>query len=193
MPNAIKPSEISEVLLSQLRDIKSDLQFEEIGKVLQVSDGVVRIYGLDHAEAGELLDCGNGVMAVVMNLEPDNVGAVLMGPTDLLKEGAVVRRTRRIASIPVGEALVGRVVDPLGNPLDGLGNIGGEKVDMPLERKAPGVIYRQPVNEPLQTGLKAIDAMIPIAAASANSSSATARPARRPWRSTPSSTSGTIS
>ena len=162
MANAIKPSEISEVLLSQLRDIKSDLQFEEIGKVLQVSDGVVRIYGLDHAEAGELLDCGNGVMAVVMNLEPDNVGAVLMGPTDLLKEGAVVRRTRRIASIPVGESLVGRVVDPLGNPLDGLGNIGGEKVDMPLERKAPGVIYRQPVNEPLQTGLKAIDAMIPI-------------------------------
>ena len=162
MANAIKPSEISEVLLSQLRDIKSDLQFEEIGKVLQVSDGVVRIYGLDHAEAGELLDCGNGVMAVVMNLEPDNVGAVLMGPTDLLKEGAVVRRTRRIASIPVSEELVGRVVDPLGNPLDGLGNIGGEKVDMPLERKAPGVIYRQPVHEPLQTGLKAIDAMIPI-------------------------------
>ena len=162
MANAIKPSEISEVLLSQLRDIKSDLQFEEIGKVLQVSDGVVRIYGLDHAEAGELLDCGDGVMAVVMNLEPDNVGAVLMGPTDLLKEGAVVRRTRRIASIPVGEALVGRVVDPLGNPLDGLGAIDGEKVDMPLERKAPGVIYRQPVSEPLQTGLKAIDAMIPI-------------------------------
>ena len=162
MANAIKPSEISEVLLSQLREMKSDLQFEEIGKVLQVSDGVVRIYGLDHAEAGELLDCGDGVMAVVMNLEPDNVGAVLMGPTDLMKEGAVVRRTRRIASIPVGEALVGRVVDPLGNPLDGMGNIGGEKVDMPLERKAPGVIYRQPVNEPLQTGLKAIDAMIPI-------------------------------
>ena len=162
MANAIKPSEISEVLLSQLRDIKSDLQFEEIGKVLQVSDGVVRIYGLDHAEAGELLDCGDGVMAVVMNLEPDNVGAVLMGPTDLLKEGAIVRRTHRIASIPVGESLVGRVVDPLGNPLDGLGNIGGDKVDMPLERKAPGVIFRQPVSEPLQTGLKAIDAMIPI-------------------------------
>ena len=162
MANAIKPSEISEVLLSQLRDIKSDLQFEEIGKVLQVSDGVVRIYGLDHAEAGELLDCGDGVMAVVMNLEPDNVGAVLMGPTDLLKEGAIVRRTHRIASIPVGESLVGRVVDPLGNPLDGLGSIDGEKVDMPLERKAPGVIFRQPVSEPLQTGLKAIDAMIPI-------------------------------
>ena len=162
MANAIKPSEISEVLLSQLREMKSDLQFEEIGKVLQVSDGVVRIYGLDHAEAGELLDCGDGVMAVVMNLEPDNVGAVLMGPTDLLKEGAVVRRTRRIASIPVGESMVGRVVDPLGNPLDGLGEIGGERLDMPLERKAPGVIYRQPVSEPLQTGLKAIDAMIPI-------------------------------
>ena len=162
MANAIKPSEISEVLLSQLREMKSDLQFEEIGKVLQVSDGVVRIYGLDHAEAGELLDCGDGVMAVVMNLEPDNVGAVLMGPTDLLKEGAVVRRTRRIASIPVGESMVGRVVDPLGNPLDGLGAIEGEKIDMPLERKAPGVIYRQPVSEPLQTGLKAIDAMIPI-------------------------------
>ena len=162
MSNAIKPSEISEVLLSQLREMKSDLQFEEIGKVLQVSDGVVRIYGLDQAEAGELLDCGNGVMAVVMNLEPDNVGAVLMGPTDLLKEGAVVRRTHRIASIPVSEQLVGRVVDPLGNPLDGLGAVGGDKIDMPLERKAPGVIYRQPVNEPLQTGLKAIDAMIPI-------------------------------
>ena len=162
MASSIKPSEISDVLLRQLREMKSDLQFEEIGKVLQVSDGVVRIYGLDHAEAGELLDCGDGVMAVVMNLEPDNVGAVLMGPTDLLKEGTVVRRTHRIASIPVGESLVGRVVDPLGNPLDGLGTIDGEKVDMPLERKAPGVIFRQPVSEPLQTGLKAIDAMIPI-------------------------------
>jgi F-type H+-transporting ATPase subunit alpha len=162
MASSIKPSEISEVLLSQLREMKSDLRFEEIGKVLQVSDGVVRIYGLDHAEAGELLDCGDGVMAVVMNLEPDNVGAVLMGPTDLLKEGTVVRRTHRIASVPVGEQMVGRVVDPLGNPLDGLGNIEGERVDMPLERKAPGVIFRQPVSEPLQTGLKAIDAMIPI-------------------------------
>ena len=159
---SLKPSEVSDILLEQLRDMSTGLQFEEIGKVLQVSDGVVRIYGLDHAEAGELLDCGNGVMAVVMNLEPDNVGAVLMGPTENIKEGAVVRRTRRIASIPVGESLIGRVVDPLGNPLDGLGTIEGDKVDMPLERKAPGVIYRQPVNEPLQTGLKAIDAMIPI-------------------------------
>ena len=159
---SLKPSEVSDILLEQLRDMKTGLQFEEIGKALQVSDGVVRIYGLDHAEAGELLDCGNGVMAVVMNLEPDNVGAVLMGPTESIKEGMVVRRTRRIASIPVGEGLIGRVVDPLGNPLDGMGSVEGEKVDMPLERKAPGVIYRQPVSEPLQTGLKAIDAMIPI-------------------------------
>ena len=162
MATSLKPSEVSEVLLQQLKDIKSNLQFEEIGKVLQVSDGVVRVYGLDHAEAGELLDCGSGVMGVVMNLEADNVGAVLMGPTDHVKEGMVVRRTGRIASIGVSEGLLGRVVDPLGNPLDGLGAIEGEKVDMPLERKAPGVIYRQPVSEPLQTGLKAIDAMIPI-------------------------------
>ena len=159
---SLKPSEVSEVLLSQLRDMKTDLQFEQIGKVLQVSDGVVRIYGLDKAEAGELLDCGDGIMAVVMNLETDNVGAVLMGPTDHVKEGMVVRRTGRIASIGVCDKLLGRVVDPLGNPLDGLGPVDGEKLDMPLERKAPGVIYRQPVSEPLQTGLKAIDAMIPI-------------------------------
>ena len=162
MATSLKPSEVSDVLLAQLREMKNDLKFEEVGKVLQVSDGVVRIYGLDNAEAGELLDCGNGVMGVVMNLEADNVGAVLMGPTDLLKEGAVVRRTGRIASIGVNDNLMGRVIDPLGNPLDGLGPIEGEKVDMPLERKAPGVIFRQPVCEPLQTGLKAIDAMIPI-------------------------------
>ena len=162
MATSLKPSEVSDILLGQLQDMKTDLQFEEIGKALQVSDGVVRVYGLDKAEAGELLDCGNGVMGVVMNLETDNVGAVLMGPTDQLKEGMVVRRTGRIASIGVCDALLGRVVDPLGNPLDGLGPIDGEKVDMPLERKAPGVIYRQPVSEPLQTGLKAIDAMIPI-------------------------------
>ena len=161
MANSIKPSEISEVLLSQLREMKDDFQFEEIGKVLQVSDGVVRIYGLDKAEAGELLDCG-GIRAVVMNLEPDNVGAVLMGPTDPIKEGMIVHRTGRIASIGVGESLVGRVVDPLGTPLDGLGPVEGELTDMPLERKAPGVIFRQPVTQPLQTGLKAIDAMIPI-------------------------------
>ena len=162
MATSLKPGEVSEILLEQLKDMKNDLQFEEIGKALQVSDGVVRIYGLDHAEAGELLDCGDGVMAVVMNLETDNVGAVLMGPTDHVKEGMVVRRTGRIASIGVCDQLLGRVVDPLGNPLDGLGPVDGEKLDMPLERKAPGVIYRQPVSEPLQTGLKAIDAMIPI-------------------------------
>ena len=162
MATSLKPSEVSDILLGQLKEMKNDLQFEEIGKVLQVSDGVVRLYGLDHAEAGELLDCGEGVMAVVMNLEADNVGAVLMGPTDHLKEGRVVRRTGRIASIGVCDQLLGRVIDPLGNPLDGMGPIEGDKVDMPLERKAPGVIFRQPVSEPLQTGLKAIDAMIPI-------------------------------
>ena len=158
----IKPSEISQVLLEQLKDIDTSLRFEEIGKVLQVSDGVARMYGLTNAEAGELLEFESGVMGVVMNLEQDNVGAVLLGPTDEIKEGMTVRRTGRIASIKVGEKILGRVVDPLGEPLDGLGKIEGELTEMPLERKAPGVIYRQPVTEPLQTGLKAIDAMIPI-------------------------------
>ena len=158
----IKPSEISQVLLEQLKDIDTSLQFEEIGKVLQVSDGVARMYGLTNAEAGELLEFESGVMGVVMNLEQDNVGAVLLGPTDEIKEGMAVRRTGRIASINVGEKMLGRVVDPLGEPLDGLGKIEGDLTEMPLERKAPGVIYRQPVTEPLQTGLKAIDAMIPI-------------------------------
>jgi len=158
----IKPSEISDILLKQLESIDLSVKYEEIGKVLQVSDGVARIYGLAGAEAGELLDFGNGVMGVVMNLEEDNVGAVLLGPTDLVKEGMEVKRTRQIASIDVGESMLGRVVDPLGNPLDGLGRIEGDLTRMPLERKAPGVIYRQPVNEPLQTGLKSIDAMIPI-------------------------------
>ena len=162
MAQNLKASEISEVLLNQLKDIKETIGLEEIGTVLQVSDGVARIYGLAEAEAGELLEFENGVMAVVMNLEEDNVGAVLMGPTDQVKEGMSVRRTGRIASIRVGEQMLGRVVDPLGNPLDGLGAISGELFEMPLERKAPGVIYRQPVSEPLQTGLKAIDAMIPI-------------------------------
>ena len=161
--NNLKASELSEVLLGQLRDMSAALHMEETGKVLQVSDGVVRLYGLSGAEAGELLEFeDSGMMAVVMNLEPENVGAVLMGPTERIKEGMTARRTRRIASIPVSEQMLGRVVDPLGNPLDGLGPIGGDKIDMPLERKAPGVIFRQPVTEPLQTGLKAIDAMIPI-------------------------------
>ena len=160
--NTIKPSEISEVLLSQLKEIDAGLQYEEIGKVLQVSDGVVRIYGLLGAEAGELLEFDNGIKAVVMNLEEDNVGAVLLGPTDKIKEGMTVKRTRRIASLNVGEGMLGRVVNPLGEPLDGKGEIDGDLVEMPLERKAPGVIFRQPVTEPLQTGLKAIDSMIPI-------------------------------
>ena len=162
MSDTIRPSEISEVLLDQLKAISTDLHYEEVGKVLQVSDGVVRIHGLLNAEAGELLEFDNEVMAVVMNLEEDNVGAVLLGPTDKIKEGMTVRRTGRIASINVGESMVGRVVNPLGEPLDGIGPIGGDLVEMPLERKAPGVIFRQPVNEPLQTGLKSIDAMIPI-------------------------------
>ena len=162
MAQNIKPSEISDILLNQLKDIDNTLHFEEIGKVLQVSDGVARIYGLRNAESGELLEFDNGVMAVAMNLEEDNVGAVLLGPTDQVKEDMTVRRTGRIASIRVGESMLGRVVDPLGNPLDGLGDIKGELVEMPLERKAPGVIFRQPVKEPLQTGIRSIDAMIPI-------------------------------
>lgn len=158
----IKPSEVSQVLLEQLKDIDTSLRFEEIGKVLQVSDGVARMYGLTNAEAGELLEFESGVMGVVMNLEQDNVGAVLLGPTDEVKEGMTVRRTGRIASIKFGEQMLGRVVDPLGVPLDGLGKVEGDLTEMPLERKAPGVIFRQPVTEPLQTGIMAIDSMIPI-------------------------------
>ena len=162
MSENIRPSEVSEVLLEQLKGIDTSLKFDEVGTVLQVSDGVVRIYGLKNAEANELLEFENGVMAIVMNLEEDNVGAVLLGPTDKIKEGLIVKRTGHIASIKVGEGMLGRVIDPLGEPLDGQGLIGGELCEMPLERKAPGVIFRQPVNEPLQTGLKAVDAMIPI-------------------------------
>lgn len=162
MPDKIRPSEVSEVLLQQLKGINTSIQFDEVGAVLQVSDGVARIYGLLHAEANELLEFENGVMGVVMNLEEDNVGAVLLGPTDQVKEGDIVKRTGRIASINVSEGMIGRVIDPLGNPIDGKGEITGETCEMPLERKAPGVIFRQPVNEPLQTGIKAVDAMIPI-------------------------------
>ena len=160
--NTIKASEISEILLNQLRGIDTSLKYEEVGNVLQVSDGVARIYGLVNAEAGELIEFDSGVKGVVMNLEEDNVGAVLLGPTDQVKEGMRVRRMGRIAGVQVGEGLIGRVIDPIGTPLDGLGPIEGETVRMPLERKAPGVIFREPVTEPLQTGLKAIDAMIPI-------------------------------
>ena len=162
MSENIRVSEVSDILRQQLEGIETKVQLDEIGTVLQVSDGVVRIYGLRNAEANELLEFDNGIKAIVMNLEEDNVGAVLLGPTDKIKEGFTVKRTKRIASIRVGESMLGRVIDPLGEPLDGKGLIGGELYEMPLERKAPGVIYRQPVNQPLQTGLKAVDAMIPI-------------------------------
>lgn len=158
----IKPSEVSSVLLEKLKGIKSDLKYEEVGTVLQVSDGVVRIYGLYNAESEELLEFDNGVKAVVMNLEEDNVGAILLGPTDKIKEGMTVKRTGRIVSVNVGEGMLGRVITPLGEPLDGKGEIEGEKLEMPLDRKAPGVIFRQPVTEPLQTGITSIDSMIPI-------------------------------
>lgn len=150
------------MLHDQLAGIDTSLRFEEVGSVLQVSDGVARIWGLEGAEAGELLEFEGGVSGVVMNLEEDNVGAVLLGSTEHVKEGYDVRRTHRIASVPVSEEMVGRVINPLGEPVDGRGEIGGEKFEMPLERKAPGVVFRQPVSEPLQTGLKAVDAMIPI-------------------------------
>src|SRR5574344_2745159 len=162
MSENIKVSEVSEILQQQLAGIDTQVQLDEVGTVLQVSDGVVRIYGLRNAEANELLEFDNGMKAVVMNLEEENVGAVLLGPTDQIKEGMTVKRTKRIASIRVGESMLGRVIDPLGEPLDGRGQIDGELFEMPLERKAPGVIFRQPVNQPLQTGLKAIDSMIPI-------------------------------
>ena len=160
--NKIKVSEVSEVLRLQLEGIDTGVKFDEIGTVLQVSDGVVRIYGLRNAEANELLEFDNGIQAIVMNLEEDNVGAVLLGPSSEIKEGFSVKRTKRVASIFVGEGMLGRVINPLGESIDGKGKVSGELLEMPLERKAPGVIYRQPVHQPLQTGLKAIDAMIPI-------------------------------
>lgn len=162
MSENIKASEVSEVLKMQLDGIDNRVQFDEVGVVLSVGDGVARIYGLNNAEANELLEFDNGMKAVVMNLEEDNVGAVLLGPSNLIKEGFNVKRTKLIASIMVGEGLLGRVITPLGEPIDGKGDITGELLEMPLERKAPGVVFRQPVTQPLQTGIKAIDAMIPI-------------------------------
>lgn len=162
MPNKIKPSEVSEVLLRQLQDIETSIKFEEVGVVLSVGDGVARIYGLTNVTENELIEFENGVMAVAMNLEEDNVGAVLLGSTEGIKEGQSVKRTGRVASIQVNENMLGRVINPLGVPVDGGAEINGEKFLMPLDRKAPGVIYRQPVNEALQTGLKAVDSMIPI-------------------------------
>jgi F-type H+-transporting ATPase subunit alpha len=158
----VKPDEISAILKQQLSGFSTATELEEVGTVLQVGDGIARVYGLNKAQAGELVEFETGVNAVVLNLEEDNVGVVLMGPGDGIREGSTVRRTGRIASLQVGEEMVGRVVNSLGQPIDGKGPIGGKKYEMPLERKAPGVIYRQPVNEPLQTGIKAIDSMIPI-------------------------------
>ncbi|MEZ4919777.1 MAG: F0F1 ATP synthase subunit alpha [Saprospiraceae bacterium] len=158
----VRPEEISAILKQQLSGFGADTNLEEVGSVLQVGDGIARVYGLNSAQAGELVEFENGVRAIVLNLEEDNVGVVLMGPSDGIHEGSTVKRTGRIASIEVGEEFAGRVVNPLGQPIDGKGPIGGTKYEMPLERKAPGVIYRQPVNEPLQTGIKAIDSMIPI-------------------------------
>ena len=159
----IKPSEVSEILLQQLNNIGAEQNFDEVGTVLTVNDGVARIYGLKNAEANELLEFENGTMAIVMNLEENNVGCVLLGSTSGIKEGMTVRRTKRIASIRVNDNMLGRVINPIGQAIDGLGDIDlSEAFEMPLDRKAPAVIYRQPVKQPLQTGLKAVDSMIPI-------------------------------
>ncbi len=158
----IKPAEVSNILRQQLSGFKSETELEEVGSVLQVGDGIARIYGLTKVQSGELIEFENGLKGVVLNLEEDNVGAVLFGASTDIKEGDVVKRTRKIASINVSEKMLGRVVDALGNPIDGKGPIEGPYYEMPIERKAPGVIFRQPVNEPLQTGIKPIDAMIPI-------------------------------
>jgi F-type H+-transporting ATPase subunit alpha len=158
----VKPAEVSAILRQQLSGFKSEAELEEVGTVLQVGDGIARIYGLNNAQSGELVEFENGLQAIVLNLEEDNVGAVLLGPSKGIKEGDIVKRTNKIASINVGEGMLGRVLDGVGVPIDGKGPIAGDTYEMPVERKAPGVIYRQPVNEPLQTGLKSVDAMIPI-------------------------------
>ena len=158
----INPAEVSSILREQLAGVKTAAQLEEVGTVLQVGDGIVRIYGLSNVQSGELIEFENGVRGIVLNLEEDNVGAVLLEPSRGIKEGSSVKRTGRIASIKAGEGLLGRVINTLGEPIDGKGPIQGDLYEMPIERKAPGVIYRQPVAEPLQTGIKAIDAMIPI-------------------------------
>lgn len=158
----IKPAEVSKILKQQLEGIQTSVELEEVGTVLEVGDGIARIYGLSNAESNELIEFENGIEAIVLNLEEDNIGAVLLGPTEEIGEGDIVKRTGRIASIGVGEGLLGRVITPTGQPLDGKGPIEGEVFVMPFERKAPGVIFRQPVKQPLQTGIKAIDAMIPI-------------------------------
>ena len=158
----VNPAEISAILKKQLKDFDSTSSLDEIGSVLTVGDGIARAYGLSNAQYGELVEFSNGTQGIVLNLEEDNVGIVLLGSSTDIKEGDTVKRTSRIASVKVGEGIVGRVVDTLGNPIDGKGELKGELYEMPLERKAPGVIFRQPVNEPLQTGIKSVDAMIPI-------------------------------
>ncbi len=158
----VKPAEVSAILKNQLAGYNSSLDLNEIGTVLEVGDGIARVFGLTNAQYGELVSFDSGLEGMVLNLEEDNVGIVLLGPSKEIKEGDTVKRTQRIASINVGEGIVGRVVNTLGSPIDGKGNIKGELFEMPLERKAPGVIFRQPVNEPLQTGIKSIDAMIPV-------------------------------
>ncbi|KQR72379.1 F0F1 ATP synthase subunit alpha [Pedobacter sp. Leaf176] len=158
----VRPDEVSAIIRQQLAGFKSETELEEVGTVLQVGDGIARVYGLTKVQSGELVEFANGLQGIVLNLEEDNVGVVLLGAFDEIKEGDTIKRTKKIASIKVGEGMLGRVVNTLGEPLDGKGPILGETYEMPLERKAPGVIYRQPVNEPLQTGIKAIDAMIPI-------------------------------
>ena len=158
----INPAEVSSILREQLAGVKSAVELEEVGTVLQVGDGIARIYGLSNVQSGELIEFDNGVRGIVLNLEEDNVGAVLLEPSKDLKEGSSVKRTGTIASIKAGEGLLGRVINTLGEPIDGKGPITGDLYEMPIERKAPGVIYRQPVAEPLQTGIKAIDSMIPI-------------------------------
>ncbi|HAS36730.1 MAG TPA: F0F1 ATP synthase subunit alpha, partial [Flavobacteriales bacterium] len=159
----VNPAEVSAILREQLAGVKTEAELEEVGTVLQIGDGIARIYGLNKVQAGELIEFEKtGLRGIALNLEEDNVGAVLLGYSNDIKEGDTVKRTGEIASINVGEGVIGRVVDTLGIPIDGKGAIQGETFQMPLERKAPGVIYRQPVNEPLQTGIKAIDSMIPI-------------------------------
>jgi F-type H+-transporting ATPase subunit alpha len=158
----LRPDEVSSILREQLSNFKTESELEEVGTILQVGDGVVRIYGLTKVRSGELLELKNGVQCLVLNLEEDNIGAVVLGPPQSASEGDAIKRTNRIASLNVSEEMVGRVVNALGNPIDGKGAIKGDTVEMPLERKAPGVIYRQPVCTPIQTGIKSIDAMIPI-------------------------------
>lgn len=158
----IKPGEVSKILKLQLEGFTSNAELEEVGSVLQVGDGIARIYGLSSVQSNELIEFQSGMKGIVLNLEEDNVGAVLLGSSQEIKEGDKVRRTKKIASIKVGESLLGRVINTIGEPIDGKGPVNGDLFEMPLERKAPGVIFRQPVNQPIQTGIKPIDAMIPI-------------------------------